>query len=261
MVLSEKEIIESLHDEGMVNCLLCNQTAFEKRIGSAIFKSWKKWIDTSAHNAPPPDFFSDKLKMMFDVTTIYDSEVPSNKRPDKMWNPVLSRERNEEHKARDFIRALGIDSSEMYIFCNCDEDGFAYDAKHTYKNYLNMANRVISKHTGKLALYNENHPGYKSGLLIYDCTEAYLEVDSITELNIEDGLVKARKPHYPWLDSAFIKPILETSLDFLIWYMPYKAHSNPIQPIEYPMSVIVDLNYPKVQEKLITYTPHLMRPL
>lgn len=117
MVLSEKEIIESLHDEGMVNCLLCNQTAFEKRIGSAIFKSWKKWIDTSAHNAPPPDFFSDKLKMMFDVTTIYDSEVPSNKRPDKMWNPVLSKERNEEHKARDFIRALGIDSSEMYIFC------------------------------------------------------------------------------------------------------------------------------------------------
>lgn len=62
MVLSEKEIIESLHDEGMVNCLLCNQTAFEKRIGSAIFKSWKKWIDTSAHNAPPPDFFSDKLR-------------------------------------------------------------------------------------------------------------------------------------------------------------------------------------------------------
>lgn len=67
MVLSEKEIIESLHDEGMVNCLLCNQTAFEKRIGSAIFKSWKKWIDTSAHNAPPPDFFSDKLKMMLGI--------------------------------------------------------------------------------------------------------------------------------------------------------------------------------------------------
>lgn len=33
---------------------------------------WKQWVDTSAKNELPPDFYNDKLKLMMDVMRIDD---------------------------------------------------------------------------------------------------------------------------------------------------------------------------------------------
>ena len=261
MVLTESQIIDSMRMYGTSECLLANQTAKERRIAAALFKQWQKWTDASSHDAPPPDYFSDKLRMMFDVLTVYDSEIPVDKKPGKTRNPILEEERRGEREGLARLTQLGIDTANMNVFYNCEDDGVAYDAIHTYQNYQTMVNRVISKHTNKLPLYDQNHPGYTCGLLVYDCTEAYVEVANIMDMGVEYGAIRMRQPHYPWLDRLFIEPVLSTGLDFLVWCMPYKKYSTKPDEVDYPISVIMDLKYPRLRQNLRDYTAYLMRPL
>lgn len=86
----------------------------------------------------------------------------------------------------------------------------------------------------------------------------FLEVGNLLDMDIEYGGIHVRRPHYPWLDRSFVEPILETELNFLIWVMPFKDRPDII---DYPVSVIMDLRYPKLKKKLVDYTPYLMRPL
>lgn len=89
----------------------------------------------------------------------------------------------------------------------------------------------------------------------------FLEVGNLFDMDIEYGGIHVRRPHYPWLDRSFVEPILETDLNFLIWAMPFKKHSDKPDTIDYPISVIMDLRYPKLKKKFVDYTPYLMRPL
>lgn len=187
MVISEQDIIESIRGYGTSQCLLANRTKLEQRVASAFFRQWKKWTDASAHDAPPPDYYSDKLHMMFDVLTIYDSEVKTTKRVGKLRNPILEEECRGEREARKYLKSIGIDADNMPVFYDCEEDGAAYDAIHTYGNYRAMACRIIKKHTDKLPLYQSNHCGYICGLFVFDCTEAYVEVASEMDMSIEYG--------------------------------------------------------------------------
>ncbi len=57
MVFSESQIMDVIRSYGKAQCLLANQTALEQRVASAIFRQWPKWIDASAHDAPPPGLF------------------------------------------------------------------------------------------------------------------------------------------------------------------------------------------------------------
>ena len=261
MVFSEFQIMDAIRSYSKAQCLLANQTALEQRVASAIFRQWSKWIDASAHDAPSPDYFSDKLHMMFDVLTVYDSETEISGRPGKVRNPILEEEWRGERFARELLAEMGIDASNLNIFYDCEKDGAVYDVAHTYCNYRSMANRVIKKHTDKISLYCSNHPNYVCGLLVYDCTEAYIEVGNLFDMDVEYGGVHVRRPHYPWLDRSFVEPILETELNFLIWAMPFKKHSDKPDTIDYPISVIMDLRYPKLKKKFVDYIPYLMRPL
>lgn len=47
---------------------------------------WKKWVDSSDKDAPPPDFYSDKLRLMVDVMRIDDHAFIDKK--GKIQNPV-----------------------------------------------------------------------------------------------------------------------------------------------------------------------------
>ena len=66
MIESEKQLIRKFQTEPTKEiCLLCN-TKEEAELRSIIQSKnfWNEWIDTSAHNAPPPDFYSDKYGLM-----------------------------------------------------------------------------------------------------------------------------------------------------------------------------------------------------
>ena len=261
-VLSEEQIIESLLEDGPKQCLLATGTKFEKRIGSCIFKQWKKWSDASSHSAVPPDYLSDKLKMMFDVLNVFDSQKANPRSPEKVIDSVLAAESKIENEIVSFMDSAGINYDRKNIFCICKEDGKEYDAAHNYCNYRFSVTRAIGKHIEQLPLYKKNHPGYKCGLLICDNTEAYIETNNLIEdMGVEYGYINIRRMHYPWLDESFIKPILGSGLDFPIWYMPYKKYSKKPDWADYPMSVVMDLKYPRLQSCLQKYIPYLMRPL
>lgn len=115
MVLTESQIIDSMRMYGTSECLLANQTAKERRIAAALFKQWQKWTDASSHDAPPPDYFSDKLRMMFDVLTVYDSEIPVDKKPGKTRNPILEEERRGEREGLARLTQLGIDTANIFV--------------------------------------------------------------------------------------------------------------------------------------------------
>lgn len=260
MVLSESQIIRQFRNYGASQCALSHFTSLEKRIASALFGNFNKWIDASGHSDRPPDFYSDKLRMMFDVFTVYDSETNISGRGKKVRNAILEEESRMENTMRSSLRAQGFDADRMNIIYDAEKDGFAYDADHTYANYLKMVNRTVSKHISKLPAYYKNHSGYTCGLFVYDCTETYIEVDHILSMHVEYGNVKSRKTHLPWLDRAFIMPFLAADLRFLVWCMPYKKYSHGVSA-GYPYAVITDLRYPKLQQDLIDYTPYLLRPL
>lgn len=259
---TEQQVIDDILSSGPSQCLLANGTNLEKRVAASIFKQWKKWTDASSSDAPPPDYFSDKLKLMFDVLNVFDSEIEDNDRPRKTKNPILANESAVEKNIEKFMIDAGLQYDKKRIYCISEKDGFEYDVYHNYQNYCAAAKRAIGKHIEHLPLYQRNHPGYKCGLLVCDCAEVYIQVQNIIEMSIEYGKITKYKMHYPWFDKTLISPALRVGLDFLIWYMPYKKYSKD-QPdgSNYPISVIIDLHYPQLQSKLKEYPSLLMRPL
>lgn len=92
MIESEKQLIRKFQTEPTKEiCLLCN-TKEEAELRSIIQSKnfWNEWIDTSAHNAPPPDFYSDKYGLMMDVMKIEDNTRKGKK--GKLYNPKAEKE-------------------------------------------------------------------------------------------------------------------------------------------------------------------------
>ena len=76
-----------------------------KRIYKSINNTtkWKQWIDTSAKNELPPDFYNDKLKLMMDVMRIDDHAFVDdngnvinnhNKRESEIINKLIKNNKN-----------------------------------------------------------------------------------------------------------------------------------------------------------------------
>ena len=47
--------------------------------------------------------------------------------------------------------------------------------------------------------------------------------------------------HKPWLDARFMQQIYDSSIEFVVWFCPYKVGGVAMRiGIEYPSSVIID---------------------
>ena len=53
-------------------------------------EEWEKWVDSSAKNDPPPDFYNETNKIMMDVMHI-DDHVYENEKG-RIINPTLQKE-------------------------------------------------------------------------------------------------------------------------------------------------------------------------
>lgn len=81
MIESEKQLIRRFQIEPSKGiCLLC-ETSKEKELCNIIQSGnfWKDWVDASAHDAPPPDFYSNKYGLMMDVMKIDDNTRKTKK--------------------------------------------------------------------------------------------------------------------------------------------------------------------------------------
>ena len=81
MIESEKQLIRRFQTEPPKGiCLLCG-TREEIELCNIIQSGnfWKEWVDASAHDAPPPDFYSNKYGLMMDVMKVDDNTRKTKK--------------------------------------------------------------------------------------------------------------------------------------------------------------------------------------
>lgn len=224
-----------------LNILLYKENPFTKEILECI-KNLNKFMPNNAHDALPPDFYSDEFSCMFDVMRINDSEVK------KTYNPVKIRERKAEQEIRK-SGLLNVIRPDVTIVINSESDN---DEEHTLKKYIKNCSRVMNEHIKKISVWKSQHPNIKNkGLLIFDETECYFEgyVQYLYGDQYEFSW-DASKPlelHKPWMDASFVKDAYNSDLDFIIWLCPYKTHGTLWVKTQYnyPDLVILDTRMPR----------------
>lgn len=201
--------------------------------------------DNSGHDALPPDYYSPRYSVMFDVMRTNDTEET------EAYNPKMRREKKMEDK----LREKGIiekANPKALVMLNSETDDVN---EHSYKKYLKQLERVVEKHLSSKGnpnkikdIWEKEHPDIKyKGLLIFDETECYYEGYTFYAGGEQFGHVwKADKElvlHRPWEDRNMMQLFYESELDFIVWACPYKVHSSVTLKSQqyYPAVVIVDV--------------------
>ena len=230
----------------------------EHYIYKAIMKEWDVWTLNNGHDRPPPDFYSEAHKLMFDVMRINDSErqIVTTKGKTKKKNPILAK----EARIMQEIKAAFPDVENRNIFINVMPDG-NFDESHNYKQYCEHANRVFDSHIKSIPLCRHLHPTFKMGFLVMDETESYFMhqniIDAYAAFDPNKQYLVNGYPHIPINDRRIMQTLLDNDIDFVIWYMPYKhREGSPLQP---PKLVFYDLCCKKVEMKMRDYPSYLLR--
>lgn len=200
-------------------------------------RKWTKWIDTSAKNELPPDFYNDNLKLMMDVMRIDDHAYVDEK------GRVINRHNERESK---LIEEL-ISKNEMFkeiaekgnLFINPDSGLRGYE-DHNYNFYVNNFKRVVSKHIKKINKYKKNHPGFKTIFFIFDESSPYMKLIDY-EAPQKPGDLMHGDLHQWWRDSNMLNVIKDSNVDYLIWMTPYKLF-NSIEKVRYPLAMIYEVS-------------------
>lgn len=203
-------------------------------INSIILENnWKEWIDSSASNDPPPDFYSDKFHLMMDVMRVDDHERKGRK--GKLFNPYKSHERDLYHEIKN--KSHFDESSNVNIVINGITDLPSYQ-DHNYIFYKNNFKRVVQNHINSIPIYKNNHPGFKTIFLIYDESSAYYQAPYDIEPKRQRiaGEITRGDLHRYYLDSAFLNVFLNCHIDYIIWFTPYKLY-NICQPVPKKMLI------------------------
>lgn len=105
MIESEKQLIRRFQTEpSKVICLLCG-TSKEIELCNIIQSGdfWNEWVDAFAHDAPPPDFYSNKYGLMMDVMKVDDNTRKTKK--GKLRNPRAELENKLQEEVAELLEA------------------------------------------------------------------------------------------------------------------------------------------------------------
>lgn len=217
----EEKVIETFQEEFEKKICIIPNTKEVCNILKSIYneKEWKKWTNSSGKNDPPPDFYNDELKIMMDVMRIDDHAYENLK--GKIINPTLQKE-NELYKEiinSDFIKSINFNGNILVTA----KTELTSEEDHNYSYYFKNFKRVISKHNDKIALYKTNHPNFKVLFFVFDESSAYFENENIKGAKKIGDEIKG-KIHYWFLDRKFINVLIDSNIDYFIWYSPYKHY-------------------------------------
>ncbi len=242
MIESETEIIEFFQDPVRQNSVFfLTESSLEHCAYNAIQNSaqWKKWTDASAHDAPPPDFYSDKMRLMMDVMKVEDHSHESKKR--KLINPLAV----EEQRMRKELEETGIleRCPNAHVICNAKTD-LPTNEDHRFEWYQENFRRVVEEHNRKIPLYQKNHPGYKTIFFIFDESTAYAQLHAGRMVCAPEQGQKERifRPHSHAHDAFFQNVIKKLSTDVIIWFSPYKS---------FPAFSIGDMRFSSIYETAV----------
>lgn len=253
---NEKLIINDFHNLKRREILLLNLDGKGTKIFNKIFKSrsWNFWINSSGKNDPPPDYYSDKFKLMMDVMRIDDHSFINKK--GKICNPHNQREsilRKELEKKNNQIKEASL-AGRLYI------NPYTKGEDHNYLLYKDNFIRVISNHINKISMYNANHKDYKLIFFVCDESSPYIEnICSDFQKFTKAGQEKDVNPHLWWVDNNMLKTMKDSNVDYLIWYTPYKWF-NSVPKVVLPRAIVFDIS--KLDySKLLDYDINKMESL
>lgn len=202
---------------------------------------WKYWVNSSGHSDPPPDFYSDKHKLMMDVMRIDDHTRINAK--GNVCNPVNQRESIIQKQLQKDLIPNYFPKAE-YVFVNAVTDLPSLE-DHNYKFYYTGFERVVKKHIDSIPLYRQNHPGYKVIFFILDESTGYVQVNSpdIVKRGFVRGLKIPITPYLHFIDKRFVDVFRGSDIDYVIWHTPYKIMDKSL-PYELPATCVFDVkNY------------------
>ena len=175
----------------------------------------------------------------------------------KVQNPIYKKENEllksyfgkDYKKERDDISCFVVASS-----------GLPTHQDHNFTRYFDNFKRVFEHHNKKIAIYNKNHPGYKIIFFIYDESTAYIEAidKKYVKENPKKGEISCGKPHLACCDKRFLDVIINSEVDYVIWYAPWKllqAAGLGIFPL--PKCAIFDVKN-LTDKKLVEYNHDMM---
>ena len=232
----EQDILETLVENMNIGKILqLNGSSLEKSLYRS-FKNIKHLIAHNSHSDPPPDYYSNIYKIMFDVMRVNDTEVRKN------YNPVMIRQRNMENCLKkenllpDGVKTIYISESQDV-------------SEHSYVKYKRNVQRVMRNHIEKIPIWAHKNENYKKGLLVFDETEICFEGKVVHVMDDQFAFRwNKNKPlivHEPWNDINFIGQAYESELDFIIWFCPYKPYGKVLleSKVWFPSIVFIDVRY------------------
>lgn len=236
---NEKNIISWFQD---VDCSsVCFPIENDELI--SIFKSiynpdlWKLWKNSSGKADPPPDFYCDQYQLMMDIMRVDDHAFISKK--GKVVNPTNAR----ESKIQKELEAKGIKTvfpNVENIFINAITD-LPTEEDHNYGFYKSNFIRTIEEHKKKISLYQKNHPNYKTIFFIMDESSAYVESDIEKQKNNRKvGKMLIGRPHIPFVDATFLNTLINSNIDYVIWFMPFKYIDIGNGKMDLPEICVID---------------------
>lgn len=199
-------------------------------------RKWKKWVDTSAKNELPPDFYNNKLKLMMDVMRIDDhAYVDENGRVINRHNERESKLVEELISKNDMIREI---AEKGNLFITPDSGLRGYE-DHNYDFYVNNFKRVVEKHIKKIEKYKKNHPGFKTIFFVFDESSPYIKCFDEKRLTYAGEKIFAH-PHCWWFDKNMLNVIKDSDIDYLLWMCPYKYFKAEVM-LNFPKAIIYDV--------------------
>lgn len=215
---NEIEIIKAFQMIQANEVLLLPETDKQaEEIYLSIVQKWDKWTNSSRKSDPPPDFFSNELGFMMEVMRV-DDHGHIGRNGKSIINPTLERESEvmQELKKRGILDA----APKAKVRLNVDTK-LPTDEDHNYSFYRDNFNRIVGSHIKKIANYRENHPGLQTIFMIFDESSPYFEtLDPHTIGQI--GKIQSGKPHWWFIDNAFMRTLKNSDVDYLVWFTPYK---------------------------------------
>lgn len=253
----ERRIIE--HFQGVD----CESVFFPLQSDAAIhiFESihnidnWKKWVDSSGKSDPPPDFYCKDFKYMMDIMRVDDHSFKNKK--GKLVNQVNMKESGIQAE----LIEKGVSALFPHvngIFVNAVTDLPTLE-DHNYKFYKKNFIRSVEQHKSKIDIYRANHPEYKLIFFVLDESSGYIQTTNPNlshKKNIQPGEKFSGYPHYYFLDEDFLKSVVGSDVDFLIWFTPFKYIWAETGQIDLPHVCIYDLKSMSIET--IKYDENLM---
>lgn len=244
----EERIIELFQDIDKIQMAIYPQNIKMFILNNLIHnkKKWKYWIDSSAKDALPPDFYNETKKLMMDVMRIDDHAYvdengrvinPTNERESKVIEEIIK-------KNPAFKKVV-----EEGNFLLVPDSGLRGEKDHNYTFYINNFKRVVEKHIKKIPKYQKNHPGYKTIFLVFDESSPYVKcINNVRPTKIGEKIFA--EPHLWWLDYNMLNILKDSKVDFLLWVTPYK-HFDSEEKVELPHSYLIDvskINFDKLKK-------------